>query len=237
MNDEVCCGEVLELLPEFALGILDEQDRPIVQRHLRGCPTCRDELRELADTSDGLLALAPGFAPTARFEAGVLARLSTPDTVAAPVRRARRFRLTRRLVGQLVAVLLAAAVGAGAVLWRTAEVRDLGERYRATLEIAGGRYLAAAPLLTAAGDRVGTLFLYQGHYETHPSWGLAVLSTAPADGGYAMTVVDKAGVSHPLGECVVRAAAAQCGFDLPFGVAKVVEVRLTAGPLTITAKR
>ena len=89
-------------------------------------------------------------------------------------------------------------------MWQTADVRAAGERYRRTLTIANGSYLAAAPLLSGDGDRAGTLFLYQGK----PSWGLLTVTSAPGDGSYTVTVKERDGSLHLVGACAVTGRTA-----------------------------
>jgi hypothetical protein len=118
-------------------------------------------------------------------------------------------------------------------MWQTADVRAAGERYRRTLTIANGSYLAAAPLLSGDGDRAGTLFLYQGK----PSWGLLTITSAPGDGSYTVTVKERDGSLHPVGACAVAGRTANCSFPLT-GAASVAAVDL-AGPAgqVLTATR
>ncbi|HEY2948416.1 MAG TPA: hypothetical protein VGJ53_08465 [Micromonosporaceae bacterium] len=130
--------------------------------------------------------------------------------------------LTRPVLAVAVAVVVAAGLGASVVQWRTADDRMLAERYRQTLAVGGGRYLTAAQLTTEAGTPAGTVFLYEGR----PSWLVASVTAAPADGAYAMTVVDRNGVSHPVGVCAVADGRGTSGYALYRHVADVAAVQL-----------
>src|SRR5205807_10018654 len=63
----VTCAEVAELAPELALGTLPGDQRASVLAHLDGCGRCRRLVKELADTADALLLLAPEVEPPAGF--------------------------------------------------------------------------------------------------------------------------------------------------------------------------
>lgn len=140
-----------------------------------------------------------------------------------PSRRARWPRLqTRPALAAALAIILAAILGGLASSWRAGEDRQLAEQYRHTLTVADGRYLTADKLTTDAGAVVGAVFLYEGQ----PSWVLASVRAAPADGPYAMTVVDRDGVSHPVGVCPVERGHGTSGYALYMHVADVSTVYL-----------
>jgi hypothetical protein len=146
-----------------------------------------------------------------------------PGRVRPGPRRWRRW-LTRPVLAVAVAVVVAAGLGASVVQWRTADDRALAERYRQTLAIGEGRLLKAVQLTTDAGAPVGTVFLYEGR----PSWLVASVTAAPADGAYAMTVVDRDGISHPVGFCPVADGRGTSGYALYRHVSDVAAVQLRA---------
>ena len=92
------CADVREVAPEFALGVLDGEQRSEVLLHLDHCTACQRQVGELSETADSLVLLAPEAEPPAGFERRVLAAMD--DSV-----RRRRWRTAR-----LVAVTAAAAV-------------------------------------------------------------------------------------------------------------------------------
>jgi hypothetical protein len=82
------CQEIEPLLPGYALGALDQQDRELVLEHLRSCPSCQAALADYLAVSEGLLLSSPAIRPPAglrrllaaavepeRVDGGILARL------------------------------------------------------------------------------------------------------------------------------------------------------------------
>jgi hypothetical protein len=128
----------------------------------------------------------------------------------------------RPALAAALAIVVAAVLAGSAVYWRAGEDRHLAEQYRHTLTVADGRYLTAATLTTDAGVVAGTVFLYEGR----PSWVLASVREAPADGAYAMTVIDRDGVPHPVGVCSVARGHGTSGYALYMHVADVAAVHL-----------
>ncbi|GAB3410662.1 anti-sigma factor family protein [Flindersiella endophytica] len=133
-----------------------------------------------------------------------------------------------------VAFLLAAGIGVGATWRATSDDRRVAEQHRKTLEVAGGRYLAAMPITASSGGRKGTAFLYQGN----PSWMLVTITGAPVDGHYEMLVVGRDGVVHPGGGCEVSAGNATAGYRLYRPVSDVAAIQLNGpGGVRLTAHR
>ena len=212
------CGETWERLPELALGIVDGEERALALEHLADCARCRRELEELSAISDDLLTLVPEREPPAGFEARVLDRLSTRQ---APVRPLRR-RL-RRLSPAIAAVAAAATVAATLTLSYSSD-RRLAAQYRAALHGAGGQYFQSAALRTPDGQRVGTVFGYQGS----PSWLFYVLDGRYSTGIYREQIVTRSGRSISLQP--FRLVAASWGIATPVPVRDIALVRLAREP-------
>ncbi|MGW2092932.1 zf-HC2 domain-containing protein [Promicromonospora sukumoe] len=203
------CDELRDALTEVALGVADGPTRGAVMEHLATCDRCRDELSSLAAAADELLLLVPEREPPADFEGRVLARLSKRNGHGespgqgqghGPV-SVRRHRAPRTVVAAALGAGL--LVAGGASVWVvTAPDRELASSYRATLDTAGGRYLAAADLVATAPEggsadgatddttddmatSVGTAFLYEGD----PSWAYVVVRDAGPAARYDVTVV------------------------------------------------
>jgi hypothetical protein len=213
--DERCgCTEIRDLLPELAAGVAagDERARALV--HLGQCAGCRQELDALSMVADEFLTLVPAVQPPAAFESAVLAR-------AVPARR--RWWRSRRL-RVMAAVLLAAALGAGATVQATADDRRVAGQYRETLRIAGGRFLTARPLATPAGSRAGRVFAYQGT----PSWIFVIVAYEQAAETYRVLLVTRDGLDRTIGEVAVVGGAGSWGSAIDADIAQVAEVRLAA---------
>lgn len=81
-------AHVFDLLPGYALEILDEADLLSVARHLPHCPACRSELETYFQTMDLLAQAAPPRIPPAGLRDKVLQRVTAFNnavTDAAPV--------------------------------------------------------------------------------------------------------------------------------------------------------
>ena len=86
-----------------ALALGDVDDRATLERHLAGCPACRQEYDACARAVEEVLALAPKVEPPSGFDTKVLAAI----TPARPRRRARWL-----AVAAVVGVLVGGGVGA-----------------------------------------------------------------------------------------------------------------------------
>jgi anti-sigma-K factor RskA len=169
------CDEFAEVAAELALGVLTGRERAAALAHLDGCESCRDLVRELTITGEGLLALLPSREPPVGFETRVLDRIgpSAPSRPRpGPRRRADRRadrgadrpaadpppgrpRNRMRNVLSSAAVVLA-LVGAGLGGWGL---------HAATAppasSVAGqSSALNSAALVTAAHQTVGMVFVY-----------------------------------------------------------------------------
>ena len=160
-----------EALPEFALGVLDPEERTSMLAHLSHCATCREELLELSAVADRVAAQAPPVEPQAGFEDRVLARLDgvgglrpvTPQGLADPrVRRTSRAAVKRgdkrHFTWRQVAAVAAAAsivVGAGTAIGMAAGSTSSTNPV-ASGASAGGWY---ATLLVGPSGPVGKVFV------------------------------------------------------------------------------
>ena len=78
---EMNCREFSDVAAELALGVLTGRERAAAIAHLDQCDACRENVRQLTMTSEGLLELLPTREPPAGFESRVMERigLATPD--------------------------------------------------------------------------------------------------------------------------------------------------------------
>jgi hypothetical protein len=162
------CDELHELAPEVALGTIEGEERAEALRHLSECSECRRLVEQLSGVTDELLLLAPVQEPPVGFESRVVGALGLQKP------RPRRARRLLRVIGPPVAAAAAAAVALIAVYH---DDRVTAERYRDTLEQAGGRSFHAARLHDGTGAQAGVVFGYQGS----PSWVLVTVDPAHRD--------------------------------------------------------
>jgi anti-sigma-K factor RskA len=78
-------AHVFDLLPGYALGILDEADASTVSRHLPGCITCQKELETYSDTTRQLVLAAAQPTPAPDLKAKVLYRVNSAAERTAPL--------------------------------------------------------------------------------------------------------------------------------------------------------
>jgi anti-sigma factor RsiW len=104
---EVTCRDVQDAAAEYALDILDADERSAIAAHLLRCRECRAEVDAMNGVSSRLLELVPGTEPPLGFDQRVLARVRR-DRSAGRRWVSRRPRLTTGL---------AAAVAAGALVF------------------------------------------------------------------------------------------------------------------------
>jgi hypothetical protein len=74
MNDPTCT-EVHDAAAEYALDILEPEQRSAVAAHLIRCPECRAEVEAMSTVGARLLDLVPGTEPPLGFDRRVLARV------------------------------------------------------------------------------------------------------------------------------------------------------------------
>ena len=75
---------VIELLPEYVLEMLDEQDQRRVKAHLNACSSCQAELRSYQQVTAQLSLAAPEIPPPPGLKRRLMSRLeiSAPAPVA-----------------------------------------------------------------------------------------------------------------------------------------------------------
>jgi|SRR5215469_3439799 len=224
MNGEMSCEQVSELTPELAIGIADGQERDAALRHAATCPDCRRMLSDLSTVVDELLLLAPAHEPPAGFASRVVARISPAP---APARRG-RFPADRRWLPRLAvaaSVVVALAVGAGAVYQGTSADRQLAESYRSVLAEGHGSFFATAPLRSAAGTVVGTVFGYQGT----PSWVWVTvhLQHSPVQ-TFDVQLVSRDGKHRPAGTAVLGGDHESWGTQIPMDLTALTQLRFVS---------
>jgi hypothetical protein len=206
------CDELHELAPEVALGTIEGEERADALRHLSECGECRRLVEQLSGVTDELLLLAPVQEPPVGFESRVVGALGLQP---------RRPRRARRLLLALGPPVAAAAVAAGVMVGVYHDDRVTADRYRATLEQAGGRSFHAAQLRDETGTRAGVVFGYQGS----PSWVLVTVDPAHRDqvARGELVTTDRRTVPLPALELDRNGS---WGGAIPLGLYDVASIRL-----------
>jgi hypothetical protein len=207
MSEAMRCDALAELAPELALGIVTGEQRARALGHLARCPDCRRRVQELSALADALVLLPPAQEPPVGFESRVLAALPTRI-------RPRRW---RRLALVAAALLLAASVGGSGVFAAGRGDRDLAERYRHTLAVAGGEAFGAWQL----GD-AGTVLVYQGS----PSWMFVSMRPPAGTGPFACDLVLTSGRRVALGTFGLQRYQTGWGRTIPVKLDEVDRVEL-----------
>ncbi len=171
--NEMGCREFSDAAPELALGVMTGRERAQALAHLDHCASCREKVRQLTATGEGLLGLLPSVEPPAGFEARVMDRLGltapapspSPASQASwisrishlgrkPARRAttgraRPARRTQRVLALAAVALAVVAAGLG------------GWGLRSGTSAPAGTPLSSATLLSASHQAAGKIFLYE----------------------------------------------------------------------------
>jgi Putative zinc-finger len=171
--NEMNCHEFQDMAAELALGVLTGRERAQAMAHLEHCEACRENVRQLTLTGEGLLGLLPAMEPPAGFETRVMERIGLAAPAPAPVRRLawlpragrrgasqggsdqpRQLSRTRRMFAVAAVTLAVVAGGLG------------GWALRNGPSSPAGTPLHSAVLESATHQDVGKIYLYQGR----PQW-------------------------------------------------------------------
>jgi predicted anti-sigma-YlaC factor YlaD len=173
----VTCEQVREQLAEHLLGTLDETSDGEVRIHLRGCASCRAELRAMADGVGTFAAAAHDVDPPGDLRQRVLTTLDEEWASAAPTHD-RSGRLGR--VAVIAALAAALAWGAVATILASS-YEEAADKYEAFLAELGGENVRVGALRAQGSqDLQGSVVIYESN--AGQSWAL-VLFRAPGRQG------------------------------------------------------
>jgi hypothetical protein len=236
-DDRLACAQLRETGAELALGILPARERAAAVAHLQHCPACRDHVRELAHTADGLTGLIPGAEPPVGFEGRVLERMGVrPQATRAgdrPPSRWPQWPRWRRLVLATAAAAAAFAVGLGgwAISDLSADRAPAAPTVPAPFPNPANTLLAAD--LTSSGDYIGQAFAFTGPspwvYMSVDAEGLTV------DGTVRCQIQRADGSTATVGSFTLTDGYAQWGGPYPEGSSPVTHARLLADDGSIMA--
>ena len=204
----VTCAEVAELAPELALGTLPGDQRASVLAHLDGCGRCRRLVKELADTADALLLLAPEVEPPAGFARRVARGLRPP--------RSSRWRPAAAAATVALIVGLALGFMPGRL---------------------GGGSVAMVRMASFAPARGESLSGQVFARADHPAWLFMTVSDPASEETYTCELVLKDGRHVAIGTFAIRNGSGSWGRTLDVDVGAIESVRLmdTHGAMVASA--
>ena len=150
-----------DLLPEYALGVLEEADTDMVAEHLAVCSICQEELRGYQKVSDQLGLAMQAAAPPEGLREKILGRVTGQRAGTTPNVRpvgwlGRLAGVTRAwaAVGALAIVLLTAS---NLLLWQQVRQLGAGEMRVVVLSGTGAAPEATGLLIVSRDGECGTL--------------------------------------------------------------------------------
>jgi hypothetical protein len=180
----VTCEQVREQLAEHLLGTLDETADGEVRIHLRGCASCRAELRAMADGVGTFAAAAHDVDPPGELRQRVLSTLDEEWASAAPVSH-RNGRLGR--VAVIAALAAALAWGAVATI-RASRYEEAADKYETFLAQLGGENVRVGELQAQGSlDLQGSVVIYESN--VGQSWALVLCRVPGWEGTVNVTML------------------------------------------------
>jgi anti-sigma-K factor RskA len=243
--NEMDCQEMDNVAAELALGVLTGRERAQALAHLERCDACRENVRQLAMTGEGLLALLPAAEPPAGFESRVLERIGlsvpaapapvpapsnvlVPGPAQKPAAGARRAPKRASWAGQgRVRRMLAAAavavgiVGAGAGGWGLRE---------ATAPAAHST-LSTAAFISAGHQNVGQIIVFRGN----PGWLYMSLDLNTGSGVVTCEVITATGHVSVVGWFRLNGGYGTWSSPDPAGGGTLSGARIVAADGTVLA--
>lgn len=157
---------VLESLPAYALGSLDEEEAQVVSKHIAGCYLCRQELNAFQAVADQLLLAVPEARPSGDLRPRLMERIQNLNVKEPGQTVRRRFRGRLMPVGALVSLVLIVVLAVSNFL--------LWQRLNNSEVLAGPLGMRAIALQNTSAAPSGSGFVIMG-----------------ADGRNGVLVVDK----------------------------------------------
>src|SRR5688572_2888578 len=111
-------NHVLESLPAYALGCLDEAEDRLVSEHLAGCHMCRTELHSFQAIADQLALSAPQAVPPAELKQRLMERVQRLQPVQPAPARASLIQRLLPLAGVAGLLVILALIVTNVLLWQ-----------------------------------------------------------------------------------------------------------------------
>jgi hypothetical protein len=236
--NEMGCSEFTDVAAELALGVLTGRERAEATAHLEHCDACRENVRQLTMTGEGLLGLLPDVEPPPGFEAGVMDRLGLAGPAPSPAGwlsrvspsrrkparqgapgRKNQVSLTRRMLATAAVVVAVAAAGLGG--W------SLGTGGSAPARTP----LNSAALLSASHQTVGKIFFYAGG----PRWVYMSADLPTGNGTVTCQVQSRDGHITTVGSFQLTDGHGYWGSPVPGTQGSLTRARLVSPDGTVLA--
>jgi hypothetical protein len=216
---DLTCTKARLAAAEYALDILEPEERSALAAHLLRCPACRAEVDAMSDVATRLVELVPGTEPPLGFDRRVLARVRDISP-ASPARRFRRLRSRRsRLAAGVAGLAAAAALIFGSLGWFMGHSDDSSS---APYAESPQRVITDAAFQQGGRD-VGEVYVYRAN----PNW--LTMMVHGVQGGPRVTceVVTADGRLMRVGSFDLVDGMGTWGAPDPAGLAGVTGARLT----------
>jgi len=148
---------VLDSLPAYALGSLDEEEKRLVEEHVLGCHICRQELDEFQVVADNLLLAVPEALPPAALKGRLTERIQRLNRT--PTKAPPGWRFPWPLpVGAIAAIVLIVILGiSNLIFWQRLNTMEvitgpLGMRAVALQNTEAASKASGFVIISANGD-------------------------------------------------------------------------------------
>jgi hypothetical protein len=209
---DLTCARARDAAAEYALDILDADERSALAAHLLRCPSCRAEVDAMSGVATRLIELVPGTEPPLGFDQRVMTRVR--DITPTGSRRLVPLRTRRaRLLAGIAAVAAAVALVFGSVGWLMGHSSHSASQH--TLSDA---------VFHQGGRDVGEVYVYRDARE--PMW--LTMKVHDVKGGPAVTceLVAADGRTTPVGSFDLVDGSGSWGAPDPGGLAGITGARL-----------
>ena len=153
--------EIFDLLPAYALGCLEAQEKAAVDRHLATCQACRAELLAYQAVTDRFGFAALPVTPPAALRDKVMDRILSKRRPAQPYREKGSFLnffVSRSLAWNLVGlVIILGLVGSNLLLWR--QVSQLQATNRLLQQASRNHFQTIAMVGTSAAPQASGVLI------------------------------------------------------------------------------
>ncbi|HTT53938.1 MAG TPA: hypothetical protein VMH35_21295 [Streptosporangiaceae bacterium] len=245
-RNEMNCREFSDVAAELALGVLTGRERAGALAHLDHCDACRETVRQLTMTGEGLVGLLPAREPPAGFETRVMERIGLAAPAPGPASRASwRHRMTH--AGRRPAAPAAAAPAAPGQKWYAGRTRRMLAVAAVVLAVVAGglggwglrggtsssasTQLNSGTLLSASHQAVGKIFLYRGS----PRWVYMSVDMPAGNGTVVCQVVSAGGHVTTVGSFRLTDGHGYWGSPAPQTPGQLTGARLVSTDGTVLA--